>query len=518
MRRVDVGDKKYMNCHNENVAVSSYLVRLMSWSALASLLGAPAFAVDSGDIVVSSVKGEVRVTMNGAAREARAGSVLELPATLRTGHDGAIDLKQGATSISVGPDTQLEFPALEKRGAPVDRIVQPRGNAFYDIGKREGRKLRVETPYLVGVIKGTQFNVAAQEGSTTISLFEGRLEILGAEDGSAVDLRAGEIASRKRGEKSISVIKMNEKAPAAAPVSQNQSSGNDDGGGDRLMSPRGETVGSAMGDPLIAIPRTIVTVDDPAAVGVVPQSSIASALPGAADVVADVGNDIRVDVAVVAPDVAPVVDTDVSAGVDLGGAAVSVDAGLSTGVDVGTAVSVDVDANTSVDVGSNGVSVDVSTATDLAAGGVTTTIDTGAGVDLGAGGVAVDVEAGVAAGAGDVAAVDAGVDLAANVGAGAIDVDTAVDVNANVAGVDAGVSAGVDAGAGAVDLGLTVGSIDVGVGIDLGLDRDDANQNGNEPVLEDTSNPADPAPATPGNIIDDVGGLLDGLLRRPGRR
>ena len=115
------------------------------WASLAFalLLGAPAFAVDSGDIVVSSVKGEVRVTMNGAARDVRAASVLELPATVHTGRDGAIELKQGATSVSVGPDTQLEFPALEKRGAPVDRIVQPRGNAFYDIGKREGRKLRV---------------------------------------------------------------------------------------------------------------------------------------------------------------------------------------------------------------------------------------------------------------------------------------------------------------------------------------------------------------------------------------
>ena len=108
--------------------------------------------------------------------------MLELPATLRTGRDGAIELKQGATTVSVGPETLLEFPALEKRGAPIDRIVQPRGNAFYNIGKREGRKLRVETPYLVGVIKGTQFNVAAQDERTTISLFEGLLEVRASDD------------------------------------------------------------------------------------------------------------------------------------------------------------------------------------------------------------------------------------------------------------------------------------------------------------------------------------------------
>ena len=80
--------------------------------------------------------------------------------------------------------------------------MQPRGNAFYDIGKREGRKLRVETPYLVGVIKGTQFNVAAQDDSTTISLFEGLLEVRASDDSAVVDLKAGEIASRRRGDKS----------------------------------------------------------------------------------------------------------------------------------------------------------------------------------------------------------------------------------------------------------------------------------------------------------------------------
>ena len=77
--------------------------------------------------------------------------------------DGAVGLIQGATIVNIGPDTVLEFPALKKVGGPIDRIVQPRGNAFYGIGKRGGRKLRIETPYLVGVVKGTQLNVAAQD-------------------------------------------------------------------------------------------------------------------------------------------------------------------------------------------------------------------------------------------------------------------------------------------------------------------------------------------------------------------
>ncbi len=218
-----------MTRYNHNEFSMTHVVRYWLSTVLAcvALLGAPAAqALDTGDIVVASVKGEVQVTMKGAERAVRAGSVLELPATVRTGRGGAIELRQGKTSVSVGPDTLLEFPAPETRGGAIDRIVQPRGNAFYDIGKREGRKLRVETPYLVGVVKGTQFNVAAQDDSTTISLFEGLLEIRASDDSSVVDIKAGEIASRRRGDKGIGVLKMDSgkapppRAPAGAGTGQ----------------------------------------------------------------------------------------------------------------------------------------------------------------------------------------------------------------------------------------------------------------------------------------------------------
>ncbi len=204
-----------MTRYNHNEFSMTHVVRYWLSLMIAALLVAPAAqALDTGDIVVASVKGEVQVTMKGAERAVRAGSVLELPATVRTGRGGAIELRQGKTSVSVGPDTLLEFPAPETRGGAIDRIVQPRGNAFYDIGKREGRKLRVETPYLVGVVKGTQFNVAAQDDSTTISLFEGLLEIRASDDSSVVDIKAGEIASRRRGDQGIGVLKMDSgKAP-----------------------------------------------------------------------------------------------------------------------------------------------------------------------------------------------------------------------------------------------------------------------------------------------------------------
>jgi hypothetical protein len=115
-----------MTRNNHNAPSMAHVVRysLALLLACAALLRAPlAYALDSGDIVIASLKGEVHVTMQGTERAVKAGSVLETPATVRTGHDGAIELRQGATSVSVGPDTLLEFPLLAQRGGPIDRIV-----------------------------------------------------------------------------------------------------------------------------------------------------------------------------------------------------------------------------------------------------------------------------------------------------------------------------------------------------------------------------------------------------------
>jgi hypothetical protein len=437
----------------------------------------PAFAADSGDIVVASLKGEVRVTMNGAAREVRAGTVLELPAQVRTGSDGAIELRQGATSVNVGPDTDLDFPALEKRGAPVDRIVQPRGNAFYDIGKREGRKLRVETPYLVGVIKGTQFNVASQPDGTTISLFEGRLEVLSSDGNDVVDLHAGEIASRKRGDAGIDVARMNDKAPATAPRPQSES-----GRAVPTSPPGDEFVAEAFAP----------SMDDAPPV----------AIETATSVLVDVTDGVRGEVETPA--------ADIGAGADVGGGSISVDTGVAvdpgTVVDAGTAV--DMGTSVGIDAGGAG-SIDAGVDTALDVGGGGAVVDAGAGVDLSTGGVSAGVDAGIV--------VDAG--------AGGVDVGATVDVETGVPGVDAGVSAGVNTGAGAVDVGVSVGGIDVDLGVDLGLDDDDRGGNsgpgggddgnsghGNDDDGRDSSNPGN---SGPGNVVD---GLLDDLLRRPGRK
>ena len=146
--------------------------------------------------------------LGGIAHGVRSGSTLGTPATIRTGHDGFIELRQGATTAAIAADTRVDLPAVTASDGLIDHIAQPTGNVLYDVAKRPGRKLRIETPYLVAVVKGTRFNIAAQDQNATISLLEGQLEIWTPDESDVIQLNAGEIATRSGEDSSIRVLGM----------------------------------------------------------------------------------------------------------------------------------------------------------------------------------------------------------------------------------------------------------------------------------------------------------------------
>lgn len=381
---------------------------------MSSLLAIPAHAYNTGDITVEAVQGEAHLRQQGRQQRLRKGAIVLVPATVSTGRDGSADLKQGTTLVNVGPDTVLDFPAPE-RDVDFDRIVQSQGNAFYDVGKRESRKLRVETPYLVAVIKGTQFSVSVQEDSTSISLVEGSLEILSTDGGASVDIEAGEIAMRRRGEGGITVVNIDTaRVVTPAPGDLAGRGGNDRGGDAAVVAVGVDTARPGPGVAGVADAR--IGGD-----GVNVAAGVDAAVrPGA----------VEVDI-IAAAGLGPNLPVNVAALVDLGNTGLVID----TGASVGVGDQVAVDAGAAVDLGAGGATVDVGTSVDV---GDVAAVGLDTGVDVGAGGAAVDVGAGV-----DVGGVT----------------------------VDAGV--GVDLGSGTVDVGLDLGPVDLDVGLDLGLDDTD---------------------------------------------
>ena len=198
-----------------SVALTSQYLRPLLLMLLVST--GTAFAGPAGtlDVTVASVQGDVSVTVQARRLDVHKGDVVPLPATIYTGPSGSIELRQGKTTLSLAPNSQLVIPASTVPGEPIDRVIQTRGNAFYNVAKRETRKLHVESAYLVAVVKGTQFSVVAQDDSATISLFEGRLEVRATDDSDVVDLQAGEIAIRHAADSAIRMLGMDTGEPVA---------------------------------------------------------------------------------------------------------------------------------------------------------------------------------------------------------------------------------------------------------------------------------------------------------------
>ena len=360
---------------------------------------------DPDDIVVVGFKGDVRISMGGTPQSVRAGGTLALPAAIRTGHDGSVDLRQGDTTIGVGPDTQLDFPAPSQEGALFDRIVQPTGSAFYNVAPRGSNRLRVETPFLVAVIKGTQFNVAVEQDSSTISLFEGRLQVLTPDTSAAVELNAGEIAIRHSKDDVIRVIQMKDRTTPAAQA--------------KVGSGAPATTVTDTADKSPRLPRAPSPLDDDVDV------IIDSSKPGSAVDSAD--GTVSVDVSGKVSGL-PGTQIALDAGTDLGAAGVDAAAGAAIDLGAGT---VDAAVDTAVDPGTGTVDAAVDTAVDLGGTGV----DAGLGVDA-----AVDASSAI---------IDSSVD------AGLSGTDASVDIGADLSGVDAGLDLGLDVLGTEVDLGLS---------------------------------------------------------------
>ena len=386
------------------------LITCVTQSAMAATTAA------RGDIVVVTVHGTVNATMAGMT-------------TVRTGADGAVELRQGSSTFAAAGNTELEIPQSAAEDGLVERIVQIRGNAFYSIGKRTGTRLRVEAPYLVAVIKGTQFNVAAQEDSTTIALFEGHLEVRASDESDVVNLDAGEIAIRRRDDVSITVLRLNAAARdarrnqelAARPQADSPRSTPDAVAArndDTASRPRVDTTlptdGATRGDDLGATRGDDLSVTSPTE-----RERIVDALPDSTEVAAKTA--LAVDL--------PAGSVDLNTGVTAAAGEVArIDTGVSAGVDLGSGT-----ATAAADVGVN-------------VGTVSADVGAGANVDIPAGAASVDV--GASAAVGEVASVDTTVSTAVDASAGTVD----VGADTSVAGTDVG--ANVGSGGLEVDLGL----------------------------------------------------------------
>jgi hypothetical protein len=165
--------------------------------AASGVLFSPAGAGSGGNPgawIIGETTGPVDVQIAEGApwTPAEPGATLTGPATVRTGPEGGATLTRDDDRIVLSARTTVQLPGPEQ-GDSATRIVQPEGEAFFEVGPRPGWTFSVDTPYLAVVVKGTKFGVDVSEAGTSVAVSEGRVQVERPGRGPA-DVSAGQTA------------------------------------------------------------------------------------------------------------------------------------------------------------------------------------------------------------------------------------------------------------------------------------------------------------------------------------
>ncbi len=123
----------------------------------------------------------------------RAGARIEPGSVVRTDASGRMELTNGMDTIRLSPSSEIELPAGQI--GPVTRVMHWIGTVFFHVGKRPGPQFEVDTPYIVAIVKGTQFTTTVSDAGASINVSEGTVGVSAALGGPSVDVTAGESAS-----------------------------------------------------------------------------------------------------------------------------------------------------------------------------------------------------------------------------------------------------------------------------------------------------------------------------------
>ncbi|KGT75193.1 membrane protein [Bradyrhizobium japonicum] len=163
----------------------------------ALILGTASFAsaADDGVWSVSKSSGEVWLAANGAQPVSLTQEgTLKAGDTVRTGRNGRVLLVRGEESILISPNSVVGLPAEKKEGLSTT-IIQQAGSILLEVEKRNVKHFEVETPYLAAVVKGTQFSVTVNAGSTKVGVLRGQVEVSDFKSGQIARVMPGQAAT-----------------------------------------------------------------------------------------------------------------------------------------------------------------------------------------------------------------------------------------------------------------------------------------------------------------------------------
>ncbi len=153
-----------------------------------------ATSADENTWHVSKASGEVWVNAGTSQPVSLTeNAVLKSGDNIRTGQNGRVLLTRGEETILVSPNSVVGLPQEKKNGISTT-ILQQAGSILLNVEKRNDYHFEVETPYLVAVVKGTQFRVTVGKTDTSVNVLRGKVEVADFKSGQYAFVLPGQSA------------------------------------------------------------------------------------------------------------------------------------------------------------------------------------------------------------------------------------------------------------------------------------------------------------------------------------
>jgi hypothetical protein len=163
--------------------------------ALFVLVSSSTWAADDGVWSVSKSSGEVWVSASGAQQASLTQEETLKPGdTIRTGRNGRVLLVRGEETMLISPNSVIGLSTDVKDGISTT-VLQQAGSMLLEVEKRNVKHFEVETPYLAAVVKGTQFSVTVNAGSTSVGVRRGQVEVSDFKSGQVAQVLPGQTAT-----------------------------------------------------------------------------------------------------------------------------------------------------------------------------------------------------------------------------------------------------------------------------------------------------------------------------------
>jgi hypothetical protein len=110
---------------------------------------------------------------------------------VRTLASGNVLFARGAETVAFGPDTQGEI--TDRPGArPFTVVIEQAGPVAISAEAQAVQHFSVQTPYLVAVVKGTQFTVGTKAGQSDVAVARGLVAVTGRASRRTILIPAGQ--------------------------------------------------------------------------------------------------------------------------------------------------------------------------------------------------------------------------------------------------------------------------------------------------------------------------------------